>query len=359
MKLKNRIPFVILWTILLLKGCNARQMEKRGVMDNLNEGLKFAGQMFGVNTAADVANLVAKAFSTTSNKGKPDLVSLLQKGLQAIPSSTSATSSEEQIRQTEKRHTHESMESNRNYNRDNDRLNGGESSEKSSSSGQNDNFGLNTAKFVTSMLRMVGFDATKLGALAINVLIMLASTIGTTLLGGGGGGGKPTKPQRTKNVYSSDDYNAETGPEEVYGPNDHQPRELMEGTPFDWFLQNPSKQMKSLLDQAIDTNLSDKIIKMIENHETTGNERSCLKMLICKSSPFIWGMQKSVKNRIRGDDKENIESIKSEETQRPYDVESLYTHMPSLDEFRDHAVKCDQLYSNVCNTKKLHQRNQN
>ncbi|GBP97265.1 hypothetical protein EVAR_68264_1 [Eumeta japonica] len=43
------------------------------------------------------------------------------------------------------------------------------------------NFG--TANLVTSMLRLVGFDATKLGALAINALIMIASAIGNTLMG--------------------------------------------------------------------------------------------------------------------------------------------------------------------------------
>lgn len=34
-----------------------------------------------------------------------------------------------------------------------------------------------TSRFVTGVLRMIGFDATKLGALAINALILLAQTV--------------------------------------------------------------------------------------------------------------------------------------------------------------------------------------
>ncbi|XP_013099289.2 uncharacterized protein LOC106081686 [Stomoxys calcitrans] len=305
------------------------------VFDRFLTNFEFSS---GVNTAADVANLVAKAFSTTNNRGKPDLFSLIQKGLQAIPSSAPSTSSEEQNKQTEKRQTAENL---RDYNHDKDR------SEEVSSSTTKEKNGVNlsTTQFVTNMLRMVGFDATKLGALAINVLIMVASTIGTTLLGN-------TRPQRTKDYYSSPtEYNnAETGPEEQYSPNDHQPRELKEGTPLDWFLQNPSNKMKTLLDQAIDSNLSDRIIDMIESYETEEGRTSCVKMLMCKSSPFIWGMQKSLKQRIRGDASDGKESM---ENKKPFNVESFYAHMPSVEEFREHSAKCDQLYSEYCNTTNL------
>lgn len=34
-----------------------------------------------------------------------------------------------------------------------------------------------------------------------------------------------------------------------------------------------------------------------------GHQGACLKMLVCKSSPFIWGMQKSVKKYMDPKDK--------------------------------------------------------
>ncbi|XP_061394687.1 uncharacterized protein LOC133330239 [Musca vetustissima] len=319
--------------MLLFNGSDSKEIRKRGVMDNFNEGLKFAGQMFGINTAADVANLVAKAFSKTASKGNSDLLSsLVQKGLKSKPSKVSSPSSTEEYINTKK---YDSQESGRdqNHQQTNERH-----EEKPQSSKEKVGLDLNTTQFVTSILRMVGFDATKLGALAINVLIMVASTIATTLLGN----------------------NTETGPEEHYSPTEHQPRMLSDGTPIDWFLQNPSKKMKSLLNDAIDTSLTDKITNMISSYEREEGQTSCVKMLMCKSAPFIWGMQKSIKKRITGDVDEDEKSAKGndkkqEEDRRLFDVDSMYRHFPSLEEFREHADKCEKLYSNYCNITKIRQ----
>lgn len=183
-----------------------------------------------------------------------------------------------------------------------------------------------------------------------------------------------TKPQRRRNPHGEEnehfedglrhDYhhnaeyeNADNGPEEQYSPTDHQPRSLKDGSPIDWFLQNPSKKMKSLLDQAIDAELPDKIIEMISHYENKVGQTTCLKMLMCKSSPIIWGMQNSLKKRINGEENSTKEQAeKSAENKRPFSTESFYTHMPSLDEFREHGAKCDKLYSNYCNTTELHRK---
>lgn len=94
-----------------------------------------------------MANLVAKAFSNpNSNKNKPDLFSLIQQGLQSSPRQT--TSSEGGIKSATPLPSKEVVGVN-----------------------------FDTSNFITSMLRMVGFDAAKLGALAINALIMVASAV--------------------------------------------------------------------------------------------------------------------------------------------------------------------------------------
>lgn len=174
--------------------------------------------------------------------------------------------------------------------------------------------------------------------------------------------GNTSSPDATPNrryPASAQHDTAETGPEERYSPTEHQPRMLADGgTPIDWFLQNPSKKMKSLLDEAIDSSLTDKITDMISNYERQEGETGCVKMLMCKSAPFIWGMQKSLKKRIVGEtdkeeDKKNTEGNEKAENRRVFDVDSLYAHFPNLAEFREHGAKCEELYSTYCNITKL------
>lgn len=119
---------------------------------------------------------MARAFSSTGqNKGKPDVFSLIQKGLQSLPSKTQSEAASSEDPRREKQKNYDSGESGRDHQQpQNDR-----SEETTTSSNKDNNVGLSAANLVTSMLRMVGFDATKLGALAINVLIMVASTVVT------------------------------------------------------------------------------------------------------------------------------------------------------------------------------------
>lgn len=128
----------------------------------------------GINTAADVANLVAKAFSNNNNnnnnRNKPDLFSIIQKGLQ---SSLSQNSQETKYSEKQQQ-ADEEDESDQQQTEESKQF-----QTKSTSTPAKENVGVNfsTANLITSMLRMVGFDASKLGALAINALIMIASAV--------------------------------------------------------------------------------------------------------------------------------------------------------------------------------------
>lgn len=130
-----------------------------------------------------MANLVAKAFSsaTSSNKNKPDIFSTLIQQTLKVPKRTTS-SSKEDSQTSEKQQNYESEESHRAHQQDNSEESATNSKQfhtKSPPTSNNDIFGLNlnAATVVTSMLRMVGFDAAKLGALAINALIMIASAV--------------------------------------------------------------------------------------------------------------------------------------------------------------------------------------
>ena len=47
----------VICCLLILKGNQAKILTKRGVMDNLNDGLKVAGQMFGKKNISEINNL--------------------------------------------------------------------------------------------------------------------------------------------------------------------------------------------------------------------------------------------------------------------------------------------------------------
>ncbi|SPP85411.1 uncharacterized protein LOC117587082 [Drosophila guanche] len=282
------------------------------VMDNLGDGLKMAGQMFGINTAADVANLVAQAFS----RGKPSgLMNILQHGFQPPDY--------QQEDQSEQQPEPENAQEEPPQEEDNTR--------------RPPPFLANfdSGQMLTNMLRMVGFDARKLGALALNALIMIAQAIGSTLMQATRGGG---------NVANAGA--AFEGPEALYEPNDHQPRDLSLGSPIDWFLQRPGAHSKRLLDRIMDKDLPEQILDMIESKEDRemGHEAGCLKMLMCKSKPIIWGMQNSLQKRLAGEP----ELPEEQDNQSYFNKGIFFKYLPSLKDFREHSAGCETRFNDTC-----------
>ncbi|EDW80119.1 uncharacterized protein Dwil_GK23832 [Drosophila willistoni] len=302
-----------------------QELALAGVMDNFNDGLKMAGQMFGINTAADVANLVAKAFSsggggsTSSNRRKPDLMNILQHGFQQ----NQYNSEEEEDQKVEQDQSAQQAEpENAQETPPMERPSANRPSE------------FNSGQMLSNMLRMVGFDARKLGALAINALVMIAQAIGSTLMQATRGGGG----------------NASTGPEALYEPSEHQPRSLPLGSPIDWFLERPPNgHTKQLLNQIMDSELPERIVDMIESKESsqTGNEAACLKLLMCKSSPIIWGMQKSLKKRLSGISESEMDDYNQGDNSY-FNTGVFFKHLPTMDEFREHGSSCEIRYAKHC-----------
>ncbi|CAD7006642.1 uncharacterized protein LOC105664882 [Ceratitis capitata] len=313
-----------------------KNMRRRGVVENLGEGLKFAGQMFGINTAADVANLVAMAFA---NK-KPDFMSIFQQkqtnerdGESEATHTTGGNSQEQQQQQQQQQQQHQEEK--------------GESEEQSNK--RIKPFDFSTSRFVTGVLRMVGFDATKLGALAINALVMIAEVIGNAFT-------SPAREHTPSPTFF--DYFADGVPDalRVGERETHQPRALREGTPIDWYLENPDEGMRRTLDDALDSELAERITQMIANVEQqSGGQGGCLKMLMCKSSPIIWGMQRSVSERVAGKATNATEpEAPSKEGMQPkkiFSSEVFFAHFPTLQEFRKHSTVCDERFRDECNLK--------
>ncbi|XP_017493998.1 PREDICTED: uncharacterized protein LOC108382110 [Rhagoletis zephyria] len=343
----------ILCLILLVRASEhnepTKQLNKRGVAENLGQGLKFAGQMFGINTAADVANLVAMAFG---NK-KPDLMSLFQQkqtnaaeaDSESDASQQDTGSQEQQPSNVKHRHRYKQQQQQQQQQETD------ESDEQSREPLSNSEF--STSRFVTGVLRMIGFDATKLGALAINALIMIAQAIGNAF----------TAPTRTSAGYTPspttpyDDGDEGVPEAQRNGEQEaHQPRALREGTPIDWYLENPNEGMRRTLNDALDTQLTERITEMIENVEQQeGQQAGCIKLLMCKSSPIIWGMQRSVSERVTGKAttdntvEDNAEGKKKAKPKKLFSTDVFFAHFPTLEEFREHGAICEERFGKQCN----------
>ncbi|XP_054731653.1 uncharacterized protein LOC129240136 [Anastrepha obliqua] len=331
---------------LLLVNANERsqprQVKKRGVVENVGQSLKFAGQMFGINTAADVANLVAMAFATK----KPDFMSMLKQQQQTNDNDSETDASQQDTESQEQQTSSGKNEQHHKQQQEKD-----ESDEQPKQPPNNLDF--STSRFVRGVLRMIGFDATKLGALAINALIMIAQAIGNAF----------TPATRTNDGYSppSTPYdNADEGVPEAMRNSEqeaHQPRALREGTPIDWYLENPNAEMRRMLDNALNSQLTDRIAEMIERvEEQEGGQAGCIKLLMCKSSPIIWGMQRSVSERVTGNvvntTDESATTREKAKPKKPFSTEVLFAHFPTIEEFREHGAICDERFGKQCNIDK-------
>ncbi|KAM8710471.1 hypothetical protein ACLKA7_017139 [Drosophila subpalustris] len=300
-------PIVATLLLLLL---NLSQQAAGGVMDNVNDGLKLAGQMFGINTAADVANLVAKAFSkTTTTRKKPDLLSVLQQGFES-----------------QKRYEWEDQEESQEQQEDADQAeNAQESPPVEDQGSRRSPLQFNSVQMLTNMMRMIGFDPRKLGALALNAIVMIAQAIGSSIIQATRGGGEK-----------------ETGPEALFESSEHQPRSLAPGSPIDWFLKRPGPHTQRMLRRIMDHKLPEHVVDMIESKESPdGNEAACLKLLMCKSSPIIWGMQQSLKKRLAGEpDEPDEESYMN--------ANMFFKYLPSLREYKEHGEECEMRFAQHC-----------
>lgn len=60
---------LLICVIVTLKKCDSTAI-RRSLVDNIHSGIRFAGKILGIDTAADVAELVSKAFSKNLLRNK-------------------------------------------------------------------------------------------------------------------------------------------------------------------------------------------------------------------------------------------------------------------------------------------------
>lgn len=82
--------------------------------------------------------------------------------------------------------------------------------------------------------------------------------------------------------------------------------------------------------------LPDVLTNIVEDMEVERGQGECIKMLLCKSSPFIWKMQDTFINYVDGKTSKRRE-------------DGIFTDLPGLEEYRAHGKICEERFGNLCN----------
>lgn len=98
-----------------------------------------------------------------------------------------------------------------------------------------------------------------------------------------------------------------------------------EGTPLDWMMS--TTQVIQLFENIKDKGLPQEIIMYIKER-SLDEDTGCVQLLVCKSAPFVWGMQKVLDRSTNRTTKKGFKS--------------MYGYLPTLEEVIDHGDACDK-----------------
>uniref|UniRef100_A0A182SDV8 Uncharacterized protein n=1 Tax=Anopheles maculatus TaxID=74869 RepID=A0A182SDV8_9DIPT len=263
------------------------------LMGDIQQGLKTTGKLFGINTIADLADLVAKGFAT-------------RRGSQDVPQRPQPQASENVA----------------------------------------DALLTQAPSMMTMMMKLLGLDGSQLGAMLVNGIVFLAHIIGTNL----GAFRSPTLD--TSSSFSSfpPDSPPLTGESQPSEANDSQ---KPGSNPLEWLLRNPSKRFRVLLDQVQNTDLAERLDREMDQlNRYAPEDTDCIRLLMCKVKPFIWKMQNVVRNQIlvktdgRPQQPTGKEANQSTERAPNGDeiLKGIHENLPSQEEFLRQSKLCEQQF---------------
>uniref|UniRef100_A0A2A4J6G1 Proctolin peptide n=1 Tax=Heliothis virescens TaxID=7102 RepID=A0A2A4J6G1_HELVI len=155
------------------------------------------------------------------------------------------------------------------------------------------------------IVRLFGLQPNQISAVAVNALVFVAQMISTFLSG----------PRRPSKPYRSED-------------------------PTTWILDKNSRSLQDLIAAAKNESLPDTIDELIQD-QGTEEEISCIRLLVCKVTPFIAKMQKTVfGNEERLNDEKFAKELRGSAV--------MYRHLPTVEEINARNDICEQQHK-VCN----------
>lgn len=124
--------------------------------------------------------------------------------------------------------------------------------------------------------------------------------------------------------------------------------------PFSWILENKdtSQDLAHQMESVRDKNLPERLVESIANAllgnaESRGEQTDCIKLLVCKSAPIVWGMQRAITDRIDGtaNGKDDDKPKASDDNSNANKIEAYFKYLPDLTEFRNHGDGCEARYN--------------
>lgn len=103
-------------------------------------------------------------------------------------------------------------------------------------------------------------------------------------------------------------------------------RDVKQDLPFDWLINN--ERLSDAIKISKESDLPDKINEYIKER-SLDEESGCIQLLICKISPFIWAMQRTLNTKDEF-------KMKGEP--------ALSQFMPNLEEVADNSDECEEKY---------------
>ncbi|GAB0097399.1 hypothetical protein DMENIID0001_130360 [Sergentomyia squamirostris] len=229
-----------------------------------------------------------------------------------------------------------------------------------------------SSNLLGGIMRMMGFDSGKLGALVINGLIFLAqmvknATMYLTTVAKDWKIGKSlaarmfpasptysenhTVPPFNNNFHPAEDSQAaesmmdrrheyrSTDEPKISEATNETPRS---GSPLDWILTNASPHLNRLMVDARDRNLPQRLVELVSSGKSNWSEGECILRLLCKTSPFVWAMQQAIADRIDG-----VEESEDNHTEdKGSIVDTIMRHIPNAKEVDMHGDACEERYPN-------------
>lgn len=114
-----------------------------------------------------------------------------------------------------------------------------------------------------------------------------------------------------------------------------------------------------------DANLPQRVIDLVGTLEEKNGDADCLKLLVCKSAPFVAGMQRAISGKLDEDvdgladmrsneeneiDDDNVNNSDNDDVDDGHKDESMmnafFKFLPDLNEFRKNSDLCETKYNN-------------
>lgn len=114
--------------------------------------------------------------------------------------------------------------------------------------------------------------------------------------------------------------------------------------------------MRSALQAIRDRDLPERLIAGIGALEQRTDEAGCIKLLLCKCAPFVWGMQRSIAERLDGVDG-STSTASADNAKQPHDapnnddgsftarLDGFFKHLPALSKFRENGAECERRHA--------------